>query len=216
MAQVWASPTEPKPLRGAVDHVSMYPEDYGGDVLVQGLVRSVVVQRKTIEDLVSSVGDGRLAEQVAKMQKADFPVIVIEGPMDWTASGHLITNGWGQEIDKNRWIRLGMSIAQAGVMIFYTRDLKETIEFVEVVARWSDAEDHSSLAPRGSKVGGRWGEKRKHHYQEAMLTTLPGVGNTLARAIIDEVGFPFTLKDGLEDVHGLGPKKLEAIKEVVE
>lgn len=51
----------------------------------------------------------------------------------------------------------------------------------------------------------------------AELTTLPGVGNATAAAIIAhrEANGPFTSVDGLMDVRGIGPAKFDALRDLV-
>ena len=57
---IWVSPTEPAQLRAIADRVSMYPEDFGVDVLIAGKGNMLGVQRKAIPDFLASVEDGRL------------------------------------------------------------------------------------------------------------------------------------------------------------
>lgn len=216
MARMWVSPTEPTVLRQMADVVSMHPEDFGADVLVHGIANSVAIQRKEVNDLLSSLADGRLAEQVVKLQRADLALIVVEGPLHWTLNGELITNGWGESFTRSRWNRMILSLAQAGVVMVEVQDFAAMIVFVTDACRWADSTDHSTLQPKGRKVANEWGEKRVEHYQLAMLTTLPGVGIELARRIIKEVGFPFTLTAQLKDVKGVGPKKIAEITKIVE
>lgn len=51
----------------------------------------------------------------------------------------------------------------------------------------------------------------------AELTTLPGVGDATAAAIIAhrEKNGPFTSIEGLLDVKGIGPAKFDALKDLV-
>lgn len=216
MARMWVSPTEPSQLRTMADVVSMHPEDYGADILVQGMAAAVAIQRKEVNDLISSLQDGRLAEQVVKLQRAHLPIILVEGPLHWTADGELITNGWGQTFTRTRWDRMLLTLAQAGVVLIEVQDFEQTIRFCVNACRWADSDDHSTLRPKGKKVQSEWGEQRVEHYRLAMLTTLPGVGIELARRILSQVGFPFTLKSGLDEVKGLGPKKLNEIRRIVD
>ena len=214
MALLFVSPTEPERLRNMADRVSMHPEDYGVDVMVHGLAHSIGLQRKTISDLVSSLGDGRLAEQVVKMRRLDQTLVVVEGPMRWTNEGELLLNGWGEKLDLQRWRRIQLTLLGAGVHVVTSTDLEDTAHWITVACRWADSHDHSTLKPVGKAMRGEWGERRLEHYQMSVLCTVPGIGPELAQRIIEEVGFPFRLENGhrLNEVKGLGPKKMKEIE----
>jgi ERCC4-type nuclease len=214
MAKLWVSPTEPPPLKEMADVVSMHPEEYGVDVLIHGLAHSIGIQRKTISDLLASLQDGRLAEQVAKMQRLDFSIILLEGRFNWTGEGHLISNGWGEKLSKSRFRRMILSILAAGVHVEFTVDLNDTLEWVEAATSWADAYEHSTLQAKGRDVRGQWGEKKTEHYRLSVLCSFPGIGPELARRILDEIGWPMELTGDLLSVKGLGKKKFDSIKEV--
>ena len=215
MARMWVSPTEPPDLRNMADVVSMHPEDFGADILIHGVAHSVAIQRKEVNDLISSLSDGRLAEQVVKLQRADLALILIEGPLHWTTTGDLVTNGWGESVSRLRWDRMLLTLASAGVLVVEVQDYAATKDFCTHACKWSDTTDHSTLQPKGSKVQGSWGERRVEHYQLAMLTTMPGIGIELAKRILSTVGFPFTLNESdLNSVRGLGDKKLEQLRRI--
>lgn len=211
---IWVSPTEPQSLREIADKVSMYPEDFGVDVLVAGPGEMVGIQRKTVADFVASVEDGRLAEQVVKMDKLDHAMVVIEGPVEFLAGG-LVLNGWGRSISKAGWRRMMLTVRAAGVHVEYSRDIADTIEWVVATAGWCMAPGHSTLQVKGRRVEGKWGERTQEHYRVAMLASLPGVGEELARRIIAEVGWPLELVKDLGQVKGIGAKKVQSIKEVL-
>lgn len=214
MAKLWVSPTEPQALRDIADVVSMHPEDYGVDALVHGLAHSIGIQRKTISDLMASLQDGRLAEQVAKMQRLDFSMILIEGRFNWTGEGYLITGGWGERVSEAGFRRMKLTILAAGVHIEHAVNLNDTLEWVKTAASWSDAQEHSTLQAKGRDMRGQWGEKRTEHYRLSVLSSFPGIGPELAKRILDEVGWPMKLTGDLMQVKGLGKKKFDAIRKV--
>lgn len=211
---IWVSPTEPGPLREVAGRVSMFPESFGVDVLVAGQGEMVGVQRKTVTDLIASVEDGRLAEQVVKMGRLDMAVILLEG-RPWFRNGALVHDGWGRQISEEAWQRMLWTVRRAGVQVDQVDDLPGTVRYVEQLARWCESEGHSTLSVKGKKVVGRWGEKEAHHYRMQMLMGLPGVGAELAERILEQAGWPFELVVELDQVRGLGKKKVEAIRKVV-
>jgi len=216
MARIWVSPTEPRWLTDMADVVSMHSEDYGADVLVHGITQSIAIQRKEVGDLISSAGDGRLAEQVVKLKRADTAIIILEGPLNWTTDGYLLTSGWGEKFTKVRFQRMVLSLAHAGVPLMFAADAAETAAWVTTACRWADATEHTTLAPKGARVSNDWGERRVEHYQLAVLSSLPGLGIELARRILNDIGFPFTLNEKLKDVKGIGKKKYDTIRKITD
>lgn len=212
---IWVSPTEPSPLRAIANRVSMYPEEFGVDVLVAGKGNMLGIQRKTIPDFLSSVEDGRLAEQNVKMRRLDHSLILIEGHVDWV-NEMLLTNGWGKSITKEAWRKMMFTLRSTGVGIEYSRDLTDTIAWVNVADAWCSVEQHSTLEVKGRKVAGKWGEQTRDHYRIAMLASLPGLGEELAKRVLAEIGWPLQLTGELEKVRGLGEKKIKRIKEILD
>lgn len=210
MSLTYISPTEPLPLRD-IGKTSMRPEYYGCDVLIHGLHSTLGVQRKTVSDLLASLDDGRLAEQLTLMGALDHRIIVVEGPLHWV-DGKLHTDGWGSSISRKGLDRVLMSVRSTGCHVEYTRSLEQTIEWVQVMGEWADAEHHSTLQPVSQRVRGSWGERNARHYQIQMLTAMPGIGAGLASRIIDTVGFPLALVRDLSGVRGLGAKKISDIE----
>lgn len=214
MAKLWVSPTEPESLREIADVVSMHPEDYGVDALIHGLAHSIGIQRKTIPDLLSSVGDGRLAEQVAKMHRLDHTIVLIEGRTNWTSEGYLIVNSWGERVSRTSFRKMVLTIRAAGVHVEFSSDLADTIDWIKVACSWADAHDHSTLKPKGKETRGDWGEKRRDHYRVSVLCSLPGIGPELASRILDEIGWPFELTGDLMQVKGVGKKKVDEVRRI--
>lgn len=211
---IWVSPTEPQSLREVAHRVSMFPEDFGVDALCAGQGEMVGIQRKTVADFVASVEDGRLTEQIVKMDKLDHAMVLIEGPVDFM-HGELVLNGWGRAITKAGWRRMMLTVRAAGVHVEYSRDIADTIEWVMAAEGWCQSPGHSTLQVKGRRVEGKWGERTRVHYQTAMLASLPGVGEELAKRIIEQVGFPFELTTDLTCIKGMGDKKVRGVEQVV-
>lgn len=214
MARLWVSPTEPAELRERADVVSMHPETFGVDILVHGLAHSVGVQRKTISDLIASLQDGRLAEQVMKMGRLNVAIVLLEGKFNWTHDGHLVSNGWGERLTEVAFKKIKLSVLASGVHIDHSTGLHDTLKWIESAMTWCDNSEHSTLQPKGRDVRGAWGDRAVEHYRLGVLSSFPGIGPELARRILDEVGWPFEISVDLSSVKGLGKKRLASIREV--
>lgn len=209
------SPTEPPSLR-ALGQVSMLPEQFGCDLLFSAQGGWGGVQRKEFKDLLASISDGRLGEQVLKMGDGlAYKMIVVEGLTSarWTLDGELVGNKWAR-VNRAALRKLLWSIRAAGVWVDWTDNVTDTGELALAFQDWCRKGTHKSLNVRAG-VRSSWGTANNRDYQAHLLQGLPGVGGELADRILDTVGMPIGLKPGAEKqlltVKGLGKKKLAGI-----
>lgn len=215
------SPTEPAKLK-AMGAVSMYPENYGADILVPVAGGGWCgVQRKERGDFISSLGDGRLGEQIAKMRALPQSLLIIEGDLSWTTDGVLMGSGkYGREITRAMFESVTWTIQKSGTWISYTGSLGQTCDMLEHLEKWWAKEKHQGLATRGP-VRATWGLPDSRDYQVHLLTGIPNVGPELAARILDRFGgLPFRWRDDVSietlcEVVGVGKKKAEKIMGVL-
>lgn len=215
------SPTEPASLR-ALGTVSMRPEDFGCDLLFAANGAWAGVQRKEFKDLVGSIEDGRLGEQVQKMTAAplEHRMVVIEGVGRWGDEGELLSR-YGRGVTRAGLRKLLWSVRNEGVWIEWSDGLDDTIEVVGAFEAWCGKRGHGSLRQRPG-VRSVWGTTDSRDWVEHFLQGLPGVGAELARRMVDHFdGCPVGWKEGvgakeLMEVEGIGKvkagKMLEALK----
>ena len=168
----------------------------------------VGVEFKTVEDFVNSIIDGRLLQQ-AKMLKDNFerPLVIIEGNEDIYSVRNVHANA----------IRgmLATIAISYGIPILYSRNLKETASFLQIIAKREQEEAGKDFTPHAEKRIFSLKEQ-----QEYVVSSLPGVGMALAKPLLQKFKTIKKLvnakKEQLEKVEKIGPKKAEAIKDVVE
>lgn len=210
------SPTEPAALR-AIGTVSMYPERYGCDLLFIARGRHFGVQRKEFRDLLASMRDGRIGQQVAMMDGLEQAMVVIEGwgGVTWTDDGMLLDGH--VKVTKAQLRGLLWSVRDRGVWVDYTDGLADTIRLVQAFEQWCKKPAHKSLGVRPGPVGA-WGKAGNREWQMHLLQGLPGVGVELAGRILDEVGMPLEWRVGEDEllkVAGLGKGKIEKMMAAV-
>lgn len=212
------APTEPPSLRAVATSVSLAPESYGADILIRPHPNFgkgwIGVQRKEVNDLVSSITDGRLAMQVQQMPQCLMSVLLIEGKMQWSMDGELMS-GWGDTLTKDAMESLFWSIQSTGVHIMYTESLKTTVDWCVRFEQWAKKPEHTSLASRTGPDGDVWGKVGNRQWAKHLLMGFMGVGPKLADAIIDQFGgvpLQWTVtEDQMQQVHGLGPKRIASL-----
>jgi ERCC4-type nuclease len=207
---VLISPTEPPALK-KIGEVSMLPERFGCDLLFSADAKWYGVQRKEFNDFLSSVRDGRIAEQLGKMTGVQQAMVVIEGAGRWTSAGQLIDRY--HKITRDQVRKLLWSIRNTGVWVDWTDSLSDTIQMVGSFEEWIRKGEHHSMRTRPNPTS-QWGEAGHRDWQIHFLQGLPGVGVKTAETIIDTLGMPVTWGVTVEElmtVPGIGRKTAERL-----
>lgn len=214
------SSTEPFVFK-ALGTSSTTPERYGVDFLIiKGKAKTGVQRKKFPEDLMASLADGRLYEQVHLMGKLDRAIIILEGYGKWTSDGELI-DSWAQRFTKDQLYGLLMSLAfEFGIEVLILRNMTETQEFLIALESWAGKERHTSLRVRPGPSKDSWGRIGVKEYGMHLLQSFPGVGPELASRIWDHFGgVPIKWEiDGPEDlsaIHGIGKQKAAQIYQML-
>lgn len=198
---------------------SEIPERWGSDFFwVSRAFKTVGVQRKAFPDLLSSITDNRLAEQVMKMEGLGLAVLVVEGHGNWGPSGHLTTR-WGA----SKWTRASVrkylwKVQSRGVWVIQTDEEYDTVGTIRALHEWTTKDEHSALVSRSgprSQLGVKPSNTEK---QEWFLMGLPKVGPVQARKMIqafDGIPLAWTVpRAALKAIDGFGKELVDGIWEV--
>lgn len=140
----------------------------------------LIVERKTAEDLLASIADGRLFDQAAAMvAMSSWAYIVVQGDLSVTRAG--MTYAGGQE---TRWQWSAVqgalqTVQELGVAVVYlSDDEREFGRFLQRLAARSRAPLRAG-APRSAEVMAPG---------MTLLMSLPGIGAERAKTILEQVG----------------------------
>ena len=174
-----------------------------GDYIV---AHETVVERKSINDLISSIFDGRLFDQCKRLtENFKFPVILIEGNVDEIES---ITDN---------------------PLVFYGALSTVAVDFKIPIIPTPNASHTAkllvSLSSRKESIKGPLLKKIKksndmQKQQLSVLCSLPGVGEKIAVRMLEKFGSPLKVlsastKD-LARISGLGESRAAKIKKMLE
>ena len=175
-----------------------------GDYL---LSKKVCAERKTTNDFISSIIDGRLFRQLEEL-KNNFrsPLMILEG--------NGLFNG-ERKIHPNaiRGALASVSI-DYGIPIIKTENNLETAEMLLAIARREQITRKKSVAVRGKKKA-----RSMNHRQEILIAGLPQINTQTAKKLLKRFGSPDGIfsatREDLEKLDGIGPKTAKRIRLVL-
>lgn len=199
-------------LSGGVVDVLRHQEDVSlavrrlalGDYLIDG---ALLVERKTLPDLVASIKDGRLFRQGLKLAESVLRVaLVLEG-----TGSDLADCGMRREAIQGALIALTLYM---GIPLLRSRDPGETAQLMLFAAHQGRRVADGGAPRPGSRPRG------KARIQSRVLQGLPGVGSQRAQRLLERFGSLEAVMDAdiheLASVQSIGKATAEAIRWAIE
>ena len=191
----------PKLLKGLGVEVEVRTLDVADYVVSE----EVGIERKSANDFIQSIIDGRLFDQVERLKKAyEKPVIIIEGELYGIRNVHpnairgaiaAVTLDWG-------------------VPILFSSGKEETASYIYLLAKREQEERKKEVRLRSEKKALTLAER-----QRLIVEGLPNVSATLAKRLLKHFGNVervFTAsEEELKEVEGIGEKKAREIRKVI-
>ncbi len=209
--------TEPAKIKAlASDIHNKYEAKFGADIVFRKRGMWVGVQRKELGDLVNSVSDGRLGENLAKMKSLDVAVLLIEGVPKFSLDGALLgpAGAYGKGFSEDAFHGVLWTVQSQGIWVVHTKSVDDTVAWLGRFERWCGKERHTSLMRRPGPVN-NWGTASNEDFARHMLMGLPGVGVEVANRVLAQFGrvpWEWTCtKEELMEVPGVGKKTAERL-----
>ncbi|ASA77867.1 DEAD/DEAH box helicase [Thermococcus sp. 5-4] len=175
------------------------------DVADYVVSEEIGIERKSANDFIQSIIDGRLFDQVERLKRAyEKPVIILEGELYGIRNVHpnairgaiaAVTLDWG-------------------VPILFSSGTEETAQFIYLMAKREQEERKKEVRLRSEKKALTLAER-----QRLIVEGLPYVSSTLAKRLLRHFGnvervFTAT-EEELQEVEGIGKKKAREIRKVI-
>ena len=196
------------------DILKLQLKEYGFNLIEQHLTigdyivyPDTTIERKTIHDFAISILDGRLFNQAYRLSMlCERPIIIIEGKSFINDNSISISIGAA----KGALITLAQTYQ---IPVLRTIDEKETAWYIKQL--------HLQRQRVGShkKPLSAYTPQRTDTKKEYILKAFPGIGQKMAKTLIDKFGSITNVVnatyDELSEIHGLGPKTIEQIHHVI-
>ncbi len=153
------------------------------------------VERKEVDDFLSSLMDGKLFKQIRRLKEVyPRPILVLEGKNLYEK----------RNINHNAIFgSLACISVDYGVSIMSTNDAIETADLLRVIARREQKKHGKGIAVRGEKSMMNMRER-----QQFLIEGLPNVSGVIARRLLDHFGSVKAIVNASEkdlmEVHGVG------------
>ncbi len=163
----------------------------------------LLVERKTLPDLVQSIKDGRLFRQAYRLVESPLKsLVILEG-----SSESLKSSGMHREAIQGALITLTLYF---GIPLLRSRDPCETALLMIYAARQGRAMAEGGLPRKGRRPRG------KLRTQLHILQGLPGIGPRRARLLLDSFGSVEAVfsasEEALQSVEGMGKATVKRIR----
>jgi len=168
------------------------------------VINDVGIERKSFEDFISSIIDGRIFEQAEALSSAfKKPILIVEG------------FGVFERIHENSfYATFAYLISNYNVTILRAKNEEETAKLIYWIAR-------KEFENRG-KAGYKIREKKisTQSIQERILAAFPGISTILSKRILKKFGslkkFFNANERELMEVDGIGEKTAKRIRKIIE
>jgi len=166
------------------------------------------IEFKNVGDFVNSIIDGRLLQQLKDLSRNfERPIVIIEGEEDLYSV---------RKVHKNAIQGMLATIAVSyGIPIIQTKNAAETASLLYIIAKREQEETTREFDMHGDKKPLSLKEQ-----QEYIVSSLPGIGPTLAKPLLKKFKTIKKLvnakQERLEKVSKVGPKKAEEIRRVLD
>jgi ERCC4-type nuclease len=206
------SPAEPKTLK-ELGTVSSAPERYGADFLISSPIFGLVgIQRKELSDLVNSLADDRVSNELIQQKELDTAIWLIEGVAQWSSDQQAMWTRTPYTLTRH--LGFLFSLLFRGCSLLCTATITESGLLLSQLEKWLSKEKHGGISGRPAPRG-EWGAADTDEWRVHFLSGLPGVGPERARAILDHFGgLPLSLTGDLSAVDGVGKKTSERIEAI--
>ncbi len=169
------------------------------------LIKNTIIERKTLPDLLQSMINKRLFNQLREIKKYPNYILLIEGDKETEIPENM----------KNPFKGLILSIiTQDKVPIIFTKDQEETADYLILLAKRFEKQTQEAGIRQSKSF------QSLHERKQFILEGFPGIGPKLANQLMKDyssLNKIFTLStEELKLIKGLDDNKIKTFKQILE
>jgi len=135
------------------------------------LINNIAIERKTIQDLKSSIISRRIFNQIKNLKQSPSPIIIIEGPQESLTNNEILHE------NAIRGFLLSLAL-QEKISLIITKNESDTAHYLSLLARKKRS---SEIALRTSRL-----PKTREEQLQFILEGFPGIGPATAKALLNK------------------------------
>ena len=141
--------------------------------------KDVAIERKTINDFISSIIEGRLFDQIDRLRKVPRPYLVIEGTY---------SEVYKRKFSENAFWAAIISLTEYGIFVVHTNSAEETATFIYNLGRRVQESEKRGEIPKGLRPNIKKKKRDEYGLAISILTSLPHIGDKKAKEILRKFG----------------------------
>lgn len=167
----------------------------------------VAAERKTSQDFIMSIMDGRLFDQLSRMKDC-FPstLLIIEGGSLFDQTINIHENAIRGALAS---IAIDMSVP-----IIWTENQMETAKMLLAIAKREQLDMNKSVSIRGKKKF-----RSMNQQQEFLISGIEGINTSKAKSLLKQFSTPHKIftasEEDLKNADGIGPGIAKKIRKIV-
>ena len=182
--------------------------EFGADLLFFFPWGRLGIQRKTVpDDLLASLEDGRLQQNIEAMKKLELGVFIWEGEFRYNRDGNVLSGPVARRYTKLQVANLERSIRYAhGLHVEHSHMLHDTHRVVMEMVEFLAQPSHLGLHRRPSPAWD-WGVPTDQEQVVWFYQGIPGIGPGRARALVKRFPKPVDLAlatvEDIQEIQGI-------------
>jgi Fanconi anemia group M protein len=168
------------------------------------IVKETAIERKTVNDFISSMTNKRLFKQLEELQQYESKLLIVEGVEEFELYDD--KREWGIPSNAIRGLLLSI-LLRYKVPIIFSKNEEDTAKFIYVLSRKKE-KDSSEQSFKAKKKS--FNKKEQMQY---ILEGFPGIGPKTAKKLLEEYGsINNILNAKMEDLEKTIGKKADIFK----
>lgn len=168
------------------------------------IVKDTIIERKTVNDFISSMLNHRLINQIEELKQYDNKLLIIEGISEQELYSD---NSTGVSANAIRGFLLSILLKHK-MPVLFSKDAEDTAKFISVLSKRKETEINLNAKKK---------TLNKKEQLQFIIESFPGVGPIKAKKLLKKFGsIQNVILASTEDLKDILGVKAESVREIIE